>query len=57
MSKQLAISSTFAVFAMAAMALTMTAEHASHGAGKPVTQFVADLPDFELPTLLPLGDS
>ncbi|XUU60858.1 hypothetical protein ACRAQ6_00870 [Erythrobacter sp. HA6-11] len=51
MSKQLAISSAFAVFAMAAMTLTMTAENASHGPGKPVVQFVADLPDFELPTL------
>ncbi|NVE95974.1 hypothetical protein [Altererythrobacter lutimaris] len=51
MSKQLAISSAFAVFAMAAMTLTMTAENASHGSSKPVVQFVADLPDFDLPTL------
>lgn len=51
MSKQLAISSAFAVFAMAAMTLSMTAEHGAHAAGDPFAGSVAEAPEFKLPSL------
>ena len=51
MSKQLAISSAFAVFAMAAMTLSMTAGHGAHADGEAFVPSMAELPGFDWPSL------
>ena len=51
MSKQLAISSAFAVFAMAAMTLSLTADHRTHASGEMFAGSIAEAPEFKLPSL------
>ena len=55
MSKQLAVSSAFATFAMAAMVLVHTPDQSSHGTDGGVFAVEAELPQIELPgpSLLP----
>ena len=55
MSKQLALSSAFATFAMAAMVLTHTPDRSGPGAGETVFAVEAELPAMEMPgpSLLP----
>ena len=49
MSKQLAVSSAFATFAMAAMALIHTPDRSGHGTDAGVFTVEAELPQIELP--------
>ena len=49
MSKQLALSSAFATFAMAAMVLTFTPNHGATGAGEMVVPVQAEMPSLDLP--------
>ncbi|WP_159456636.1 hypothetical protein [Altererythrobacter xiamenensis] len=49
MSKQLAVSSAFATFAMAAMALIHTPDRSGHGTESGVFAVEAELPQIELP--------
>ncbi len=51
MSKQLAISSTFAIFAMVAMTLAMTSDNRVSGASDPFAPVVIEAPEFDLPSL------
>lgn len=55
MSKQLAISSAFATFAMACMALSMTSDHSAHSTGDGFIPMQVEVPNFDLPqpNLLP----
>jgi len=55
MSKQLAISSTFAVFAMACMVLSVTEDRSGLSGGDTLVPLQAELPSLDLPTpnLLP----
>ena len=50
MSKQLAISSAFATFAMAAMALTLTPNNSRLSGGDGFVPLQAELPSLDLPT-------
>lgn len=49
MSKQLAISSAFAVFAMAAMTLSVTAELHNQRSGDALVATMAEAPSFDWP--------
>lgn len=49
MSKQLAISSAFAIFAMAAMTLTLTSERSALGSGDAFAPVQAEMPGLEWP--------
>lgn len=49
MSKQLAVSSAFATFAMAAMVLVHTPDRSGHGTDGGVFTVEAELPQVELP--------
>ncbi|WP_394729576.1 hypothetical protein [Altererythrobacter sp. GH1-8] len=51
MSKQLSISSAFAVFAMAAMTLSMTADYGTHAGGEAFVPALVEVPSFEWPSL------
>ncbi len=55
MSKQLAISSTFATFAMACMVLMFTEDRSGLSGGDTLVPIQAELPSLDLPTpdLLP----
>jgi len=55
MSKQLAISSTFAVFAMVCMVLSVTEDRSGLSGGDTLMPVQAELPSLDLPTpdLLP----
>lgn len=55
MSKQLAISSTFAVFAMVCMVLSVTGDRSGLSTGDMLVPVQAELPSLDLPTpdLLP----
>jgi hypothetical protein len=50
MSKQLAISSTFATFAMACMVLLYTEDRAGLSQGEPMLDIQAEAPSLELPS-------
>jgi hypothetical protein len=50
MSKQLAISSTFATFAMACMVLLYTEDRAGLSRGEPMLDIQAEAPSLELPS-------
>ncbi|WP_427969317.1 hypothetical protein [Altererythrobacter sp.] len=49
MSRQLTISSAFAVLAMAAMVLTSTPDRSGMGASDEFTPLQAEMPSFDLP--------
>ena len=49
MSNQLAISSAFAIFAMAAMVLTHTPDNSGHGGGEGFAPLQVELDQIDLP--------
>ncbi|MEO9461232.1 MAG: hypothetical protein ABJ242_00730 [Marinomonas sp.] len=57
MSKQLAISSTFSVFAMACMLLLSTEDHSSAARGDAFMTVQAEMPNLDLTPYEPSGPS